>query len=242
MGFRSDSRRVSVALLLAAVIGGGFGAGSARAQSFNVLYDFTAEAGTQTSTAATAASVPSNLTAAAVSRGSGITPNAGVRSINSANWTTGASIDVNDYYTFGVTPSAGNTISLTSLAFTDQRSGTGPNSFQVRSSVDGFASALFTYSLPGTTSSQSFNLGSISSLQNVVSGVAFRIYGFGATGTAGTYRITSLSAGNGLVLGGTLNAITPPVGGSAAPEPGTLAFLLPVLPVIGLIARRRRCK
>jgi hypothetical protein len=204
----SALRSTSSALLAAAVLGVGFSAGSARAQSFNVLYDFTGEPGNQASTAASSASVPANLTAAPLTRGPEIGANAGAGSINSNSWNT-STLDLGAYYSFGVTPAAGFTANLTSLSYIERRSGTGPTSFVIRSSADGFASNLFSYSLLASNTNdtpESFSLGGISSLQNLNTAITLRIYGFGASAAGGTYRLTSPTAGTGLVLGGTLNA------------------------------------
>ena len=101
-----------------------------------------------------------------------------------------------------------------------------------------------------TDSSESFNLSSIASLQNLTSAVtlrlygctAVRLYGYGGTSGAGTYRLDSPSAGTGLVLGGTLIAPTGG-GGGVAPEPGSLALLaFATVPLAGIVVRRRRTK
>jgi hypothetical protein len=167
-----------------------------------------------------------------------ITPNAGADSINSNGWNS-STLDLSDYYSFGVTPSAGFTLNLSSLSYVERRSGTGPTSFAIRSSVDGFTTNLFSYSLLAANTSdttKNFSLAGVSSLQNLTSGVTLRLYGFGASSAAGTYRLTSPNTGTGLVLGGTLSATA-----SAAPEPGSLALAaFGLLPLAAVVAKRRR--
>ena len=69
--------------------------------------------------------------------------------------------------------------------------------------------------------------------------VEFRLYGYQASGTGGTFRISGTGTPPGLVVNGTVNPISP--GGAAAPEPGSLALIgLVGLPVVGAVVRHRR--
>src|SRR5688500_16632104 len=81
-------------------------AGTGRANAaFVVTCSFSGSAGNQTSEPADAN--PANGTAGAISRGSGLTASAGADSINSSGFTTGSSIDANDYYTLTISADAG---------------------------------------------------------------------------------------------------------------------------------------
>lgn len=60
---------------------------------------------------------------------------------NGSNVFTGA-IDLTEYYEFTVTPQPGYAVSLTSLAFSAGRTGTGPRQFVVRSDADAFGANL----------------------------------------------------------------------------------------------------
>lgn len=60
---------------------------------------------------------------------------------NGSNVFTGA-IDLAEYFEFTVAPQPGHAVSLTGLAFSAGRTGTGPRQFVVRSDADGFAANL----------------------------------------------------------------------------------------------------
>ncbi|MBC8102055.1 MAG: PEP-CTERM sorting domain-containing protein [Cytophagales bacterium] len=224
------------ALLLASTSLLAVSAMSAQAQNFSAVYNPSGQPGTQVSQPVTSGA-PAGATIGDIVR-VGITPNAGLNSINSAGWTQ--AFNLNAYYGVTITPSIGNSVNLTTLTLSDQRSGTGPTSFAIRSSANNFTTDLFTYSLTtATTSSQSFNLGSVAALQGFTGPAELRIYGFNGTSTTGTgtYRLTAFG------ISGTVNAVTPPVGGGAAPEPGSLALVaLGALPLAGVVAARRRRK
>jgi hypothetical protein len=112
------------------------------------LYDFTGQPGDQ---AAQPPAAPSPLAvASAITRGPGITPNAGDNSINSRTWTTTTTPAPDDYYQFSISPLAGVPLHFTSLDYTDRRSLEGPTAVQVQFSLDGFATpgtplALYTF-------------------------------------------------------------------------------------------------
>lgn len=129
-----------------------------------------------------------NITVSGISRGPGITPNAGSNRFNAANWNTSATIDLNDYFEFTLTPNANYKINFTAFVYTSQRSATGANSFAFRSSVDGFTANIGTPTSTGATLSLSG-----ASYQNVTSAITFRFYGFAASGASGTFSINDFS-------------------------------------------------
>lgn len=130
----------------------------------------------------------------------GITPNASGttlgfsagspgRAINYENWSPG--FDVDKYYEFTVTPNNGYPMSFTSLSLEARPSDTGPKTVEVRSSVDGFAIALSTLTLPPiafTSSTTTFG----APFQNLTSPVTFRIYGYNAELPVGTLRLDNV--------------------------------------------------
>src|SRR4051812_24149246 len=75
-----------------------------------VEYDLTGAAGDQPDPLATfqAAGVFGDP----ISRGAGLTANAGLNSINSRGWTTGTTIDPLDYYQFAVGPTGADSLDL----------------------------------------------------------------------------------------------------------------------------------
>jgi hypothetical protein len=104
-------------------------------------------------------------------------------------WPTGSSIDPNAYLEFSITPTAGHTLTVSTLAMQIRRSttgtsGAGPNSWSLRSNLDGFATdissgVLTTNSIPATV----VTLGI--SFMNLSSKVIFRLYGYNATVSSG---------------------------------------------------------
>ena len=95
-----------------------------------------------------------NISASGIGRGSGISGNAGSNRYNTVNWGN-ASLDVNKYFTFTITPDAGYLVNYSSFNFTLQRSSAGsPSNFNLRSSLDGFATNIdITVNYTGTSSS-----------------------------------------------------------------------------------------
>jgi hypothetical protein len=98
-------------------------------------------------------------------------------------------LDTNHYFTFTVTPKAGETMTLTNFAFKNQRSNTGPTTFVVRSNRDNFAADLLTLPTPagGVLALNAVVLGA--GFANVTTAVEFRMYAFGASATTGTWRL-----------------------------------------------------
>ena len=202
---------------------------SATAAPITSVYNFTGEPGNQASTSIVAQPTPYAVFGV-FTRGSGITANAGATSINSANWTFNAALDPNDYYTFTLTPTNGWVIQLSSFVFGHRRSATGPQNFELRSSLDGFGSVINSFSVGSADTSdkvQNINLTGVSALQDIRNSVEFRIFGFTATNTGGTWRI------------GTTGTPTFTIQGEAVPEPSTLVVSGVVL-VVALAGWRRR--
>src|SRR5690554_3270951 len=107
------------------------------------------------------------------------------------SWPTGE-FSSNHYYEITATPDAGYSMNITSLAFSEKRSNTGIGEYQVRYSLDNFASytTIATVSVPDNDYTRN---GTISGLNIVVSSgktIAFRFFGYEAEATGGTWRIT----------------------------------------------------
>ncbi len=99
--------------------------------------------------------------------------------------TLAESITGNDYIQFIVTPNVGYSFTPTSFVFSWDRSGTGPSSVTLRSSVDGFTTDLGT--VTGiVTGAFASNTITITGISNITVATTFRLYGYGATATTGT--------------------------------------------------------
>ena len=146
-----------------------------------VTFDLSAQAGNETSVAATTSA--KGVTGGALSRSAALTAVSGSGSINASGWATMATADATKYFTFTVTPAAGCTVTLTSLALDVKASSTGPTKGDVATSADAFA----THTAPAFagTATPSVTLSGVSGS----SAVEIRVYGYGASSSAGTLRI-----------------------------------------------------
>jgi hypothetical protein len=167
-----------------------------------------------------AATVASNMESSTLTRGSGLTASSLASAFSSTAWNgptdLAGSITSNDYYQITVQAASGYVLNLSALAFNFRRSSTGPNAMQWRYSLDG---ANFT--TIGTAISYTLDSGDghaqgpvvlsgISDLQNVAANtvVTLRLYGWGASASAGSGAIGKL-AGNDLVVSGTTASAGP---------------------------------
>ena len=138
-------------------------------------------------------SVDPNITVSGIGMGTGIKSNAGSDRYNATSWSTNNSIKTSDYFEFILTPNAGYKIDFTSFVYTGQASGTGPTSFEFRSSLDNYSSNIGTPTGGGTTISLSG-----ASYQNITTPITFHIYGYNASGSSGTFSINDFKF-NGFV-------------------------------------------
>jgi hypothetical protein len=122
------------------------------------------------------------------------------------------SINTSKYYEVTVTPAFGSSMSLTAMSFSFQRSATGVRTYAVRSSVNNFASNLAASISPAnthlaikgtnefflnldTTSSQGGSKITFSgaSYTNTITPITFRIYGWNAEDSLGTFSIDNVT-------------------------------------------------
>jgi hypothetical protein len=145
------------------------------------------------------------------------------------NGWTGAAPGTN-YFQFTVTPSSAS-VAVTSISFGYRESGTntGPTSFFVRSSADGYGADLASGSLTNSDNNW-HSTGATSVTLTFTSTTTLRIYANGASNNTPTLRIDDIS------LNGTVTAI---------PEPESVAAWLGAFAlgaaVIGR-SRRKRCQ
>jgi hypothetical protein len=126
-----------------------------------------------------------------LSRASAITPVMGSGSINGSNWSTAASADAARYYSLAVTPAPGCAVTLSQIAIDVRASSTGPASVDVATNADGFAAHSASVAGTGVTTV---------SLSATGSGpIEIRVYGYGASGSAGTLRIQNTMTVSGSI-------------------------------------------
>lgn len=133
--------------------------------------------------------------------------------------TMSGSINLGEYYEIIITPTPGYTVTLNTIDFTVQRSGTGIRSYAVRTSADGF-----TNNLPASTGTSTalsivgtneffWNLDAATSAQNgsninllgatITSSVSFRFYGWNSEAPTGSFSIDNV------IINGVSNASAP---------------------------------
>lgn len=191
-------------------------------------YDFTGQPGDQSSQAA--AFVAGQAAASDLTRGSGLTASSGANSMNARGFTTAAAIDLNDYYSFTISPDAGQMLTLTTLRFAERRSGSGIRKLEVRTSRDGFTTAQGgVVEIPDDTGFRD-QLITLGGLTNLTSGITLRIYGWQAESGAGTWRLANHSGTGGLTVDGWLTPV---------PEPSTLTIAACLVLGCGAIRGRR---
>jgi hypothetical protein len=163
-----------------------------------------------------------------ISRGTGVLRGSQANVYSASRWDSPVR-DLNDYFALTLAPEAGFSVSFNKLEFNANRanSSSGPTSFEVRSSLDSFASVIASPTFVGTT----VQLKNISltapQFQNIDSQVEFRIYAWGATTASGAFFIHDFA------FDGAINAV---------PEPTSV--VLASVAMIGIMAqrfRRNRC-
>ncbi|HHE07806.1 MAG TPA: hypothetical protein ENL01_02710 [Chlorobaculum parvum] len=147
----------------------------------------------------------SGLSATGIGHGSGVTGNRGDDRYNAKNWSSNG-LDTDDYFTFTIDANDGYQIDFTSFTYDSTTSGTGPTSFELRSSLDSFASTIGSPTANGTTT---IDL-SAAEFQNLTNPVEFRLYGYSASSNAGTFSVNRYEFDGNI---------------TATPEPQSLALI-----------------
>jgi uncharacterized protein (DUF2141 family) len=164
--------------------------------------------------------VVANLTVSGIKRGSGIAGTNANDRFNAIGWDTPAMDANGGYFQFTLTPNAGYAINFTNFIYVSQASGTGPTSFAVRSSVDGYAANLGSPSATGATVTLT-----ATAYQNITSAITFRVYGWGASGSGGTFSVNSFNF-NGAVVSAACSAPTTQASNIIFPTVGTTSLAL----------------
>ncbi|MGD9611991.1 MAG: hypothetical protein AB7V22_03730 [Kiritimatiellia bacterium] len=150
-------------------------------------------------------------------------------------WTTGSTVDANDYFEVSVAPQTGYGLVISGIDYSERRSSTGIREFQVRVSTNNFASyaVLATNAVPDNDSERTYSIADLS--LSVAEGQTFklRFYGYSAEGSGGNWRIND----NSLKIVGTAMSLTGPPVFSFSPGSGvqvhvsnTLEVAVSILP------------
>ncbi len=151
-----------------------------------------------------------NVTASGIGRGPGINAVSALNRYNADGFATASTINLSDYFEFIITPNANYEIDFSSFAYTLRRSGTGPTTFVLRSSVDNFTADITTntFATSNTTATPFTASLSGSSFQNIGSAITFRLYGYGATAAGGTAGIDDFTFSGPVALSTDLLSFT----------------------------------
>lgn len=185
------------------------------AQSFTATYGF--EGAPPVVTGVLAGDGAANVTVSNFTA-SGLTQTDTGNRFAHTNPTTATAPDLSKYFQVTVTPNAGQNLTVSTIGFRAQRSGTGPRSYVVRSSADNYGSNLPASITPANAElevltgnvfhyvndislGQNGSLVTLSNASNLTSAVTFRVYFFEAEASTGTFSVDDV------VISGTAGAL-----------------------------------
>ena len=141
----------------------------------------------------------SAVTATVVSAGSGVTTGISGNNLDTANWTTAAALDANDYVGFSITPAAGYTVNVTDFSFVSDRdqsgpSGQGPTAAAIQYSTSNFSSHTQSSTSPQPSGKAAQTLSAAVSLSGLTSAntAGFRIFGWSNNSAAVTWKLDDI--------------------------------------------------
>lgn len=228
-------RRAVAALCTASLLSGAATVG--QAQTVLLAWNTTGNSGITPDPYA-ATTTGANMEGSALNRGSGLTATSLNNAYAASGWDgpsdlAGAAA-ANNYFQFVAAASSGYSFSADEIFMNFRTTGTGPMTIQWQYSFDGFATAGSSIQSPinrtnsgsGTQiDNYSIDLSAITALQETTETVTFRLFGWNASGSAGTAAFGT-STGNNLSLSGTTQPDGPPPANnnSVLSIPATSAF------------------
>lgn len=157
--------------------------------------------------------------ASTISRGAGVTASGNGDRYNSNGWST-TTLDLTDYVEFTITPQSLYFLNITNIVVSHQRSGTGPVSFVMRTSLDGYASNATNINTIGDVTATQTSTFTFSSAINTTTAVGIRLYGYASEGAAGSWGPGDF-LGNDIIVNGTAIAIPVPTTTGLTPPSAT---------------------
>lgn len=181
--------------------------------------------------------VVSHIDSANLTLGSGVTASTAVDTFGGSNFNQAnlaSALTDNDYLSFTISPATGYSLSLSSISYlVGKASSVTTFSAFLTSNKTGHTvdTILDTYTFSNAAPGiRSITLSNISLLQNLTSGVEFRLYG--VSSSTDTFRVRS-NAGADLIINGTLTTV---------PEPASTALVFGLVLFAGVWAKRRIAK
>ncbi len=119
------------------------------------------------------------------------TGNGSLWAYSATPWPTGV-MDTNSYLEVMIAPEAEYMFDLLAFHFEHRRSATGVRAWELRTSADGFTAPLASGVIADNTNFNYVDVPLPAEFQDIVSSLTFRIYGFNAEATAGTWRFDNI--------------------------------------------------
>lgn len=133
-----------------------------------------------------------NISITNICRGSGVTYNSTGSDYNTRGWPQQSTLDPNSYLEFSISPALSYSLYLSEIKIRMDRSATGPAEIRLRSSLDSYSSDLLSVSGLSTSGANfTQNLSLLSPTQ-----ITFRLYGYDASSSSGTFDIEGFSGTN----------------------------------------------
>lgn len=185
-------------------------------------------------------SAAAEITASDFSAGSGISAATG-GTFNFNDWdptntSFAEAVADNEFFTFGFTVTDNVIVQLSDFDIRLDRSGTGPDDFEIQVSVNGGSgTSVLSFDFMDSTNGVDFIGTSLAAIPSLVQGdsVVFTIAAFNAESTAGTFDLESIDFGGSDPRSVRVNGSI-----TVVPEPGTLLFL-GASSVLVILQRRR---
>jgi hypothetical protein len=140
-------------------------------------------------------------------RGPGVTAALADDGFNSSGWTTNASLNLNEYIEFTITPSSGYAITLSNVILQFRRSSKAPRDFVIRTSLDAYAADATNVVNRTDVNTLQVNTFTFISPITTSSPVTIRIYAYNAANTNNSWGPGTSTDGNDMLISGSFTTL-----------------------------------